>query len=330
MKKIIVTGGYGFIGSAIIRKLIKTNKHILNIDSLTYASDLKSLPSQSKNYQFIKLNICNYNNLKKTILKFKPDLLIHCAAETHVDNSINSPYKFIKSNIIGTYNLLQICTEYYKNYNNKFIFHHISTDEVFGELTNLKDKFNEESLYKPNSPYSASKASSDHLVSSWRRTYGLPANITNCSNNYGPYQNKEKLIPVIIKNCFFQKKIPIYGKGLQRRDWLYVDDHANAILKISKNKIVNENFCISGNYETSNIELCKKICIIMDGKYPKRLKNIKSHLDLIDYVKDRPGHDFRYAINSSKIKKYINWIPKVEINTGLKNTINFYSKNYLK
>jgi len=331
MKKIIVTGGYGFIGSALIRKLIKNkNIYVLNFDNLTYASDLNSIPVKPNNYKFVKINICNYKRIRNEIFKFKPDILIHSAAETHVDNSIINPNKFIKTNINGTYNLLNICTQYFKTVNKKFIFHHISTDEVFGELTNLKGKFNENSLYKPNSPYAASKASSDHLVSSWRRTFGLPTNITNCSNNYGPFQNKEKLIPVIIKNAFLQKNIPIYGKGNQRRDWLYVDDHVNAILSILNKKIINENFCISGNFETSNIQICKMICKIMDENFPERLIKIKSHKELIKFVKDRPGHDFRYAINAYKLENKTNWKPKIQINEGILKTIEFYSKIYNK
>ncbi len=326
--KYIITGGLGFIGSAIIKKLVKNkNNIVLNIDKVTYAANknINQYFGKFKNYNFQKIDISNYNKLKKAIFSFEPNVIINCAAETHVDNSIKSPNSFIKTNIFGTYNLLVISEEYHNKVNKNFFkFHHVSTDEVFGEITDLKKKFNEKSPYRPNSPYSASKASSDHLVSAWARTYNLPITMSNSCNNYGPNQHFEKLIPVIIKNAFLQKKIPIYGNGNQIREWIHVDDNADIIIKISKSKTINENFCIGSGYEISNLKLCKIICNMMDKKNKNHKNNIQKYSNLIQFVKDRPGHDFRYALNSSKVKKAFGWKPKINIENGLSKTINYY------
>lgn len=326
--KYIVTGGLGFIGSAIIKKLIKNkNNEVLNIDKITYAANKKIHKEFNNftNYKFKKIDISNYRKIHRAIFSFKPNIIINCAAETHVDNSIKSPKSFIKTNIFGTYNLLNVSADYYKKNNKLFFkFHHVSTDEVFGEIKNLKSKFNEHSPYAPNSPYSASKAASDHLVSAWSRTYNLPITMSNSCNNYGPNQHFEKLIPVIIYKAFSQKKIPIYGNGAQIREWIHVDDNADIIIKISKSKIVNENFCIGSGYEISNLKLCKIICNMMDKKNKNLKKNIKKYSNLIHFVKDRPGHDFRYALNSSKVKRVFGWKPKISIENGLSRTINYY------
>jgi len=334
MRKIIVTGGYGFIGSAVIRNLLLNQKNIiLNIDNLTYSSILQSLSKckNNKNYYFIKENICNYKSIEKIINKFKPNLILNLAAETHVDNSINNSKKFINTNIFGTYNLLEISRLYYlkKKKNFKFKFYQISTDEVYGDLGISNKKFNENSKYIPSSPYSASKASADHLVKAWARTYNLPFIITNSSNNYGPYQHTEKLIPLVIKNCFMQIKIPIYGNGKQKRDWIFVEDHAKAIAKIALSNITNKTYCIGANQNISNLEIVKLICDMMDKKYPKRLIKIKSHNQLISFVKDRPGHDINYSINAKKFMTDLKWKPKITLKKGLLNTINYYASRYI-
>jgi dTDP-glucose 4,6-dehydratase len=343
-KKFMITGGAGFIGSSLIRFLINNTKHqILNFDKLTYASNLYSLEETSKspNYQFFKGDVCNKKIVSKLIKDFQPDIVMHLAAETHVDRSIDEPTNFINTNIIGTLVMLECAREYWNKKNKKkFLFHHISTDEVYGSL-NKTDLFTEQSKYDPSSPYSASKASSDHLVRAWYRTYGLPVIITNCSNNYGPYQFPEKLIPLTILNALEKKPLPVYGDGKNIRDWLYVEDHVKALLKIVNYGDIGEFYNIGGHNEKTNIEVVNTICEILDEIVPidlkskreenkkknGKLKSIKSYKDLISFVEDRPGHDLRYAIDASKIKKKFDWTPKETFKTGIKKTIEWYLNN---
>lgn len=333
-KTILVTGGAGFIGSALVRHILDySNFKVINIDKLTYASNLSSLKKyeKNKNYLFIKIDICNRKKIFEIFKEYSPQLIIHLAAETHVDRSIISANNFIKTNILGTYNLLEISKEYYQNldlkYKKKFRFHHISTDEVYGDLKKKVPPADEENRYMPSSPYSASKASADHLVRSWFRTYGLPVIISNCSNNYGPYQFPEKLIPLIILNALKKKELPVYGNGQQIRDWLYVDDHAEALFKIVTKGKIGETYNIGGNNQIKNINVVKIICKILDSIKPLNIKN-KKYSDLIVYVKDRPGHDKRYAINTQKITKKLNWRPKESFKTGIYKTIKWYISKY--
>jgi dTDP-glucose 4,6-dehydratase len=329
--KIIVTGGAGFIGSAVIRNLLKnSNNYVLNIDKLTYASNLDSIPSDliSEKYSFINEDICNKERLFRIFKNFKPDSVMHLAAESHVDRSIKHSSIFIESNIIGTFNMLEASRHYFEESHNKlFKFHHISTDEVYGDLKNDGSLFTEETKYAPSSPYSASKASSDHLVRSWGRTYGLPVIITNCSNNYGPYQFPEKLIPRIILNGLTGKPMPIYGDGSQIRDWLYVEDHAEALVRVLCEAKPNETYNIGGHNEKRNIEVVKEICYLLEEFAPNKPSNIKKYEDLIEYVQDRPGHDTRYAIDASKIKKDLNWVPSETFETGMRKTVKWYINN---
>lgn len=330
-KKILVTGGYGFIGSALIRTLLrKTKADIFNLDKFGLVSDDQSIldiVEKNKNfrdrYSFFKVDICEFELLKSIIEDIKPDLIFHLAAESHVDRSINNPSQFVQSNIIGTYNLIEITRNYLaKSNNNNFKLLHISTDEVFGSLGDL-GKFCESTAYDPKSPYSATKASSDHLVRAWRNTYNLPFIITNCSNNFGEWQFPEKLIPLSIQKIINGEKIPIYGNGLQIRDWLYVEDHVNALLMISEKGKINEDYCIGGNSEIKNIELIKKISDIVNEN-----SNYKhSFIDTIIHVKDRPGHDTRYAIDFTKIKKEIGWLPSQDFTLSLEKTIKWYLNN---
>lgn len=327
--KLIITGGAGFIGSAVVKKAITKGFEVLNIDSLTYASCLKNLDDikNHKNYSFRKTSINNYTDLKEIFDEYKPNSVINLAAETHVDRSIKAPKNFIDTNILGTFNLLQAAYEYWinnKNFKN-FKFLHVSTDEVYGSLPiDPKMKFTEKTKYSPRNPYSASKASSDHLVKAWYNTYGLPVNITNCSNNYGLYQFPEKLIPVIITNALDLKPIPIYGSGKNIRDWIYVEDHANALLKIIDKGRDGESYNIGGDCELSNLSVVHKICQILDEINPK--KNGK-YEDLISYVKDRQGHDFRYATDITKISRDIDWKPNTNFDEGLKKTVLWYLNN---
>jgi len=326
IKKIIVTGGMGFIGSAVIRAALDQGFKVLNIDSITYASCEETLRDveNNNNYIFKKVDIRNHEKVSKLFDEFSPNYIMHLAAESHVDNSINSPIDFIQTNILGTYYLLDVAHKYWvKNEEfHNFRFHHISTDEVYGSL-DKEGLFNEQSSYKPNSPYSATKASSDHLVRAWNKTYGLPTLITNCSNNYGPFQFPEKLIPLIIINAINQKKLPIYGNGENIRDWLYVEDHANALLEVLQYGRIGSSYNIGGSNELSNIDIVTAICRILDKLLPIESKYEK----LITFVDDRPGHDKRYAINPEKIKKELNWSPKTSIDDGLEKTVKWYLDN---
>ena len=326
INKILVTGGCGFIGSNfIINELKNTNNKILNLDLLTYAGNIDNLKTinNHENYSFIKGDIANQKCVQSIFNNFAPDSIINFAAESHVDRSIDSPNEFINTNVIGTLNLLQ-CARQYHNKNKSFKFLHVSTDEVYGSLEK-NGLFTEETPYAPSSPYSASKASSDHLVRAWGKTYDLPVLITNCSNNYGPFQFPEKLIPLMIANCIDNKHLPIYGKGDNIRDWLYVTDHCTAIKSVLNKGRIGETYNIGGNNEIKNIDIVTMICKILDQLRPR--DNKSSYNDLIRFVEDRPGHDFRYAINSSKIKNDLNWKPIESFETGIYKTIEWYLEN---
>tara|TARA_A100000164_G_scaffold365602_2_gene385363 strand:- start:1856 stop:2866 length:1011 start_codon:yes stop_codon:yes gene_type:complete len=327
-----VTGGAGFIGSALIRKLILNNKNIiLNYDNLTYSSNLNNLKNTSKNkrYYFVKGDINDEEKLYSSLIDYKPDIIMNLAAETHVDRSITNADKFIQTNICGTYNLLNMAYKYWLNLSLKkqreFRFHHISTDEVYGSLLQ-NGKFSENDPYDPSSPYSASKASSDHLVNAWFKTYNLPVLITNCSNNYGPYQYPEKLIPKIILNAFNKENIPLYGNGNNVRDWLFVDDHVEALLLVIKKGIPGETYNIGGNCEKKNIEVANLICDLI-SQYMESMGEFFDYKCLIKFVDDRPGHDFRYAIDSSKIFNNLGWQPIESFDSGIKKTIDWYLNN---
>ena len=330
--KILVTGGAGFIGSAVVRHIIKnTQDSVLNIDKLTYAGNLESLKEVDQNtrYKFAQIDICDAESLTIAFNHFKPDLIMHLAAESHVDRSIDGPAEFITTNIVGTYTLLEVSRKYWLALDEEkkqlFRFHHISTDEVYGDLEGTDDLFLETTPYAPSSPYSASKASSDHLVRAWHRTYGLPTMITNCSNNYGPYHFPEKLIPLVILNALEGKALPIYGKGDQIRDWLYVEDHARALYKVVTEGIVGETYNIGGHNEKQNIEVVKTICQILDELRPQA--NAQPYESLITFVKDRPGHDLRYAIDASKIGNELGWKPEETFETGIRKTVEWYLNN---
>ncbi len=333
-KTIIVTGGAGFIGSALVRYIISKAEHtVVNIDKLSYSGNLESLKSiqDSKLYFFEHIDICNRRKLFDVFKKYKPDLVIHLAAESHVDRSIDSPNKFIETNIIGTFNLLEESRSYWQSLQrskkDNFRFLHVSTDEVYGDLKTTSDLFSEKTAYNPSSPYSASKASSDHLVRAWHRTYGLPILITNCSNNYGPFQFPEKLIPHMILNALSLNKLPVYGDGKQIREWLYVDDHVAALLKVGFKGKVGETYNIGISNETQNIEVVQKICEILDQLVPIKNKDLNSYQELITYVQDRPGHDLRYAIDSRKIKNELGWEPNENFDSGINKTVKWYLNN---
>ncbi len=328
--KFLVTGGAGFIGSAVIRHLINDTEHeVVNVDKLTYAGNLHSLESisGSERYCFEQVDICNADEVQRVYKEHQPDIIMHLAAESHVDRSIDGPGEFIQTNIVGTYTLLDEARAYYNNCNEEkkktFRFHHISTDEVYGDLEGTDDLFTETTPYAPSSPYSASKASSDHLVRAWERTYGFPTLVTNCSNNYGPYHFPEKLIPLVILNALEGKPLPIYGKGDQIRDWLYVEDHARALVIVATQGEIAETYNIGGHNEKQNIEVVKTICKILDKKVPKDTP----FEELITFVKDRPGHDVRYAIDASKIAKELGWTPQETFETGLEKTVQWYLDN---
>lgn len=326
--KFLVTGGAGFIGSAVVRFLINETDHeVLNFDKLTYAGNLGNVEAVSKSnrYHFIQADICDEAAVKKALKDFQPDKVMHLAAESHVDRSITGPAEFIQTNIIGTYVLLNCALEYYKNLSPEkkagFKFHHISTDEVYGELGDT-GFFTEETAYDPSSPYSASKASSDHLVRAWGRTFKLPVVITNCSNNYGPYHYPEKLIPLIITNAVQGKKLPVYGKGENVRDWLYVEDHAKALYEVAMKGKLGETYNIGGESEKKNIDVVRTICKILDEKLPTSPHS--PHENLIEFVTDRAGHDFRYAIDCSKIKNELGWKPSVNFEQGIRKTVEWF------
>lgn len=330
--KIIVTGGAGFIGSAVIRHIINsTNNIVLNVDKLTYAGNLESLVDVENNprYSFKQIDICDADAVVQAFDDFQPDLIMHLAAESHVDRSIDGPAEFINTNIVGTYTLLEAARKYWQALEEEkkstFKFHHISTDEVYGDLEGTTDLFTETTPYAPSSPYSASKASSDHLVRAWYRTYGLPIVITNCSNNYGPYHFPEKLIPLVILNALDGEPLPIYGKGDQIRDWLYVEDHARALYKVVTEGTIGETYNIGGHNEKQNIEVVRTICSILDELKPQ--SNGQPYESLITFVTDRPGHDVRYAIDATKIKNDLGWIPEETFDTGIRKTVEWYLNN---
>ena len=342
----LVTGGAGFIGSAIIHFLIKKTDHqVLNLDKLSYAGNLESLANISGNsrYQFVLGDVCDRGFVTKVFANFQPDVVMHIAAETHVDRSIDEPAEFIQTNIVGTFMLLECAREYWKKLpaNNRFRFHHISTDEVYGSLDDT-DLFTEKTAYDPSSPYAASKASSDHLVRAWHRTYGLPVLITNCSNNYGPYQFPEKLIPLMILNALDGKPLPVYGNGQQIRDWLYVEDHVRALYEVVTKGQVGETYNIGGHNEKANLEVVHALCEILDELAPSPLRRgrsstressaesavfVESYKELITHVIDRPGHDLRYSIDARKIQNDLGWVPLETFETGLRKTVKWYLDN---
>ena len=331
--KILVTGGAGFIGSSVIRFLInETPHHVVNLDKLTYAGNLESLNEVSTNprYAFEHADICNQKEIERILREHQPDVIMHLAAESHVDRSIDGPGEFIQTNIIGTYTLLQESRKYWGALENikkqEFRFHHISTDEVYGSLDS-SGMFTENTCYDPSSPYSASKASSDHLVRAWYRTYGLPTIITNCSNNYGPYQFPEKLIPLMILNARDGKPLPVYGNGGQIRDWLYVDDHARALYMVITKGKIGHTYNIGGHNEKTNLEVVKTICKILDELLPTHPENINCYEELITFVEDRPGHDQRYAIDASMIQSELGWVPNETFESGIRKTVEWYLDN---
>ncbi|MFC3150313.1 dTDP-glucose 4,6-dehydratase [Litoribrevibacter euphylliae] len=330
MKKLLITGGAGFIGSALIRYLINNTEYrVVNVDNLTYAGNLESLAEIENNerYSFHKIDILDKSSLDGLLEIERPNVIMHLAAESHVDRSIDGPGDFIGTNIVGTYTLLESARKFWKKSGDaSFRFHHISTDEVYGDL-GPGGLFTEDTPYAPSSPYSASKASSDHLVRAWYRTYGLPVVITNCSNNYGPFQFPEKLIPVIILNALAGKPLPVYGNGSQVRDWLFVDDHARALIEVATKGILGETYNIGGHNEKKNIEVVYTICNILDELYPDKPNGIEKYSDLISFVKDRPGHDVRYAIDAKKIQNDLGWVPQETFDTGIRKTVLWYLNN---
>lgn len=345
--KIIVTGGAGFIGSAVIRHIIRnTTDQVVNVDKLTYAGNLRSLAEVSSDprYAFERVDICDRAEVERVFSEHQPDAVMHLAAESHVDRSIDGPAAFIETNIVGTYTLLEAARQYWQGRDDErksdFRFHHISTDEVYGDLEGPEDLFTETTPYAPSSPYSASKASSDHLVRAWLRTYGLPTMVTNCSNNYGPYHFPEKLIPLMILNALEGKPLPIYGKGNQVRDWLYVEDHARALYKVVTEGKIGETYNIGGHNEKQNIEVVHTLCDLLDELRPlstcgsgalaamqaKGLPSL-SYRELITHVQDRPGHDLRYAIDASKIQRELGWTPEETFESGIRKTVEWYLNN---
>ena len=329
--KLLITGGAGFIGSALVRHIIRhTSDSVVNVDKLTYAGNLASLAecSASPRYAFEQVDICHRAELDRVFAQHQPDAVMHLAAESHVDRSIDGPAAFIETNIVGTYTLLEAARSYWGGLDSAkksaFRFHHISTDEVYGDLHGTDDLFTETTPYAPSSPYSASKASSDHLVRAWQRTYGLPTLVTNCSNNYGPYHFPEKLIPLVILNALEGKPLPVYGQGEQIRDWLYVEDHARALLKVVTEGVVGETYNIGGHNEQKNIDVVRSICALLEELAPAHPAGVTQFADLITFVTDRPGHDLRYAIDASKIRRELGWTPRQDHSSGFRKTIQWY------
>ena len=333
-KTVLVTGGAGFIGSELVRYLINSTIHtVVNVDKLTYSGNLQSLESvvNSQRYHFEKIDICDEIQINKTLNDYEPDIIIHLAAESHVDRSIDGPNEFIQTNIVGTYTLLEQSRKYWQSLEDQkkhnFRFLHVSTDEVYGDLEGTDDYFVESTPYDPSSPYSASKASSDHLVRAWHRTYKFPVLITNCSNNYGPFQFPEKLIPHIILNALAGKDLPVYGDGKQIRDWLFVNDHVRALITVAFNGFIGETYNIGGNNEIQNIEVVSRICKLLDELVPEKLNGLSTFSELITFVQDRPGHDIRYAIDASKIKNELGWKPREDFLSGIRKTVQWYLNN---
>ncbi|EPG8310842.1 dTDP-glucose 4,6-dehydratase [Klebsiella aerogenes] len=332
--KILVTGGAGFIGSAVVRHIIENTQNDVRVmDCLTYAGNLESLASVADNsrYSFSRTDITDAQSVAQQFSEFQPDIVMHLAAESHVDRSIDGPAAFIQTNLIGTFTLLEAARHYWSSLDETakqtFRFHHISTDEVYGDLDGTDDLFTEETSYAPSSPYSASKAGSDHLVRAWNRTYGLPVVVTNCSNNYGPYHFPEKLIPLTILNAIAGKPLPVYGNGEQIRDWLYVEDHARALYKVATEGRNGETYNIGGHNERKNIDVVRTICSILDKVVEQKPGNISHFADLITFVKDRPGHDLRYAIDAAKIERDLGWVPQETFESGIEKTVNWYLNN---
>lgn len=326
MTKILVTGGAGFIGSAVVRHAVALGHEVINLDKLTYAACLENVASvaNSPNYHFVQADICDREALERVFDTYQPEAVLHLAAESHVDRSIDGPADFIQTNIVGTFNLLEVSRNYWVSSGKpeRFRFHHVSTDEVFGSLGET-GQFHEDTPYDPRSPYSASKASSDHLVRAWGETYGLPVILTNCSNNYGPFHFPEKLIPVVILNALAGKPLPIYGKGENVRDWLFVEDHADALLTVLKKGRLGQSYNIGGENEARNTDIVRKICAILDDLRPQRTP----YEELITFVSDRPGHDLRYAIDPSRMRSELGWRPSVTLDEGLLKTVQWYLGN---
>ena len=332
--RILITGGAGFIGSALVRHLIDNTDHeVLNLDKLTYAGNLESLAriATDTRYEFVQADIAEQPAVSEVLARFQPDAVMHLAAESHVDRSIDGPSDFIQTNIVGTYALLEAVRGYWNKLpagpREGFRFHHISTDEVYGDLHGVDDLFTETTPYAPSSPYSASKAASDHLVRAWHRTYGLPVVVTNCSNNYGPFHFPEKLIPLVILNALEGKPLPVYGDGKQVRDWLFVEDHARALFKVVSEGKVGETYNIGGHNEQQNIDVVRGICTLLEELAPQRPAGVAHYADLITFVRDRPGHDLRYAIDASKIERELGWVPEETFETGLRKTVQWYLDN---